>query len=194
MKVILVGDAGVGKTCLSCYRTTNIFDPSALATVTASCSTVQETHLGQRVAITIWDTAGQERFRSMTVTHYRNAHVAFLCVDLTRPPDEIAASVAVWADLVRDHAGEQCRILLVGTKSDLIENDALNQRIAQAEDLRNAHNLAGEFMTSAKTGLGIPEIFAEAAGMHPMFQQEPAESQQLGKALTEEEKGQKGCC
>jgi predicted GTPase len=74
--------------------------------------------------------------------------------------------------LVREHAGDKCSIMLVATKADLIESDGFGKVMAQAEALQTEIKSDGVFVTSAKTGQSIEELFMTTAGFHPMFHAE----------------------
>jgi Ni2+-binding GTPase involved in maturation of urease and hydrogenase len=79
------------------------------------------------------------------------------------PTEAVKTSVHLWIDLVRTHAGPQCETLLVITEADLIPSAVLTACLTQVETLQKEINSAGAFITSAKTGQGITEVFATAA-------------------------------
>jgi small GTP-binding protein len=174
----------------------NTFEENTVSTVTASSLTVEERLDGIEIGMTMWDTAGQERFRSLTTAYYRDADVAFICFSAQSAPEDVAKSVRLWTDLVQTHAGPSCVILFVITKADLIPSEELATRITAAERLQAEINSAGVFVTSAKSGLGIPELFAATAKFHPMFTAKPdtlttpPPAQLSPKTETEG----KGCC
>jgi small GTP-binding protein len=132
--------------------------------VITTCAQIEE-HLpsGETVAMTIWDTAGQEKFRAITIPYYRDADVAFICFDPSRAHPEIRTSVGDWLTAVLQHAGPKCLLMLVATKCDLLGPDAAEGILTLGEEIANANKMAGFYMTSAKTGQGITELFVEAA-------------------------------
>lgn len=86
-KVVLVGNAGVGKTCLVRRFTQGLFPKGQGATIGVDfmIKTVEVEGKNGRelVKLQIWDTAGQERFRSITQSYYRSAHALILVYDIT---------------------------------------------------------------------------------------------------------------
>jgi small GTP-binding protein len=111
---------------------------------------------GTLVALQIWDTAGQEQYQSISQMFYRDAQVAFICYD-----QKAIDGVDDWAFTLRNLVPD-CRISLVVTKSDLLDANGL-QALTAASARRAADIGALYFVTSAKTGEGVPEVFRSAA-------------------------------
>lgn len=83
MKILLIGDSGVGKTCLLIRYADNKFKSSYMATIGVEFKT-KHLKLGNNNAkLQIWDTAGQERFKTITTTYYKNAMGIMLVYDVT---------------------------------------------------------------------------------------------------------------
>ena len=82
-KVVLLGEAGVGKTCLSTCFITGKTNLETESTIGASFAVKELIVKGQTIKMHIWDTAGQERFRSLSKMYYHNAKVAVLVYDIT---------------------------------------------------------------------------------------------------------------
>ena len=92
VKVVVIGDTGVGKTCIAKRLIENAFDPSAFSTLSSS-------FMRKKVCdktLQIWDTAGQERFRALAPLYYKNAHAVVLTFDLTRR--ETLSSLQYWLE------------------------------------------------------------------------------------------------
>jgi len=85
-KIVLVGNAGVGKTCLVRRFTQGVFPGGQGATIGVDFMIKTLTVNGIRVKLQIWDTAGQERFRSITQSYYRSAHSLILVYDISSQP------------------------------------------------------------------------------------------------------------
>ncbi|KAI5632037.1 ras family domain-containing protein [Phthorimaea operculella] len=85
-KVVLVGNAGVGKTCLVRRFTQGLFPPGQGATIGVDFMIKTVEVDGEKVKLQIWDTAGQERFRSITQSYYRSAHALILVYDISCQP------------------------------------------------------------------------------------------------------------
>ena len=77
-KLIIIGDSGVGKSCLSVKATKNIFDDNYLATVGFEFFMLKIKLGGKVIRLQIWDTCGQEIYRSLITNFYRNASLAFV--------------------------------------------------------------------------------------------------------------------
>mmetsp|Transcript_35141 Transcript_35141/g.71640 ORF Transcript_35141/g.71640 Transcript_35141/m.71640 type:complete len:131 (+) Transcript_35141:108-500(+) len=115
-KLVLIGDSGVGKSCLLLRFADNAFTDSYISTIGVDFRfrTVKvEKHT---VKLQIWDTAGQERFRTITSAYYRGADGIIMVYDVTN--QESFNHVADWLTEVNRYASEGTCKLLVGNKSD----------------------------------------------------------------------------
>lgn len=83
LKILLIGDSGVGKTNIFTRFVKNVFEQEAKSTIGVEFETITVKVQGKSVLCQIWDTAGQERFRSVTQQYYRGASSALLVYDLT---------------------------------------------------------------------------------------------------------------
>jgi small GTP-binding protein len=158
MKVVLVGDTRVGKTCLLTRLTQGVFRDSA-ATVGAAFQThTVTTQFGART-LQIWDTAGQEKYRSLAPMYYRSAHVAILCFDLTNR--ESFQALGAWADELAEKGTGELQTIIVGCKADLTDARAVAREEAQefAFEKGASHYLE----CSAKAGSGVADLFTKAA-------------------------------
>jgi small GTP-binding protein len=158
IKVILVGSSGVGKTSLINSYFEQPHDTETTSTVApAFVATTVKLDDNQRIDLHIWDTAGQERFQSIGAMFYRDSDVAFICFDRT-----MIDTAGDWVDRVRRQVPE-CIIFLVGTKSDVLDS------IGKSEFTRDGQRKVTEveaskfYLTSASTGLGVKELFRDAA-------------------------------
>ncbi|KAG2502127.1 hypothetical protein HYH03_000617 [Edaphochlamys debaryana] len=169
IKVVLLGDSGVGKSCLALRYTRGWFDAGSKATVGAafSCVTVALPHSGPSAKIDLWDTAGQERYQSLAPLYYRGAHASVIVYDVTQR--ETLAKAAWWLDELRRYAGQHMVLVLVGNKTDLAD-----QRQATEEEGRAlADSIGAHYVeTSAATGSHVAEVFegivAQMAGGLPL--------------------------
>lgn len=83
IKLLMLGDTGVGKTCLLLRYAYDSFSPTFITTIGIDFK-IKHIHLdGLKVKLQIWDTAGQERFRTITVSYFKGAHGIILCYDVT---------------------------------------------------------------------------------------------------------------
>lgn len=116
MKLILVGDPGVGKTSLIRRYLNNRFCADAKATVGIGLYVHYLKVDGVHLKLQIWDTAGQERFRAMTQTYYRGAHAALCVYDVTH--ETSWKTIPYWVQEVKQRSMLTNRISIVGNKAD----------------------------------------------------------------------------
>ena len=147
-KVVLIGDAAVGKTSLVVRFLHDRFD-TTLPTVGASYATKQVTlPSGQPFALGIWDTAGQERFDALSSFYCRDARAAVVCFDLTDRASFDSLKDR-WLDKVANEAEKNCILCLVGTKSDLVGTNFL-RAVSRDEVAAFAKGGAHTFECSAR--------------------------------------------
>ncbi|CAH7164647.1 Rab43 [Phodopus roborovskii] len=111
-KLVLVGDASVGKTCVVQRFKTGVFSARQGSTIGVDFTMKTLEIQGKRVKLQIWDTAGQERFRTITQSYYRSANGAILAYDITKRSSFL--SVPHWIEDVRKYAGSNIVQLLIG--------------------------------------------------------------------------------
>uniref|UniRef100_A0A8C5F4K2 small monomeric GTPase n=1 Tax=Gadus morhua TaxID=8049 RepID=A0A8C5F4K2_GADMO len=133
-RLLLLGDSGVGKTCLLCRFTDNEFHPSHISTIGVDFKMKTLMIDGVKVRIQIWDTAGQERYQTITKQYYRRAQGIFLVYDITS--ERSFQHIMKWASDVDEYAPEKVQKILVGNKSD----DGDKRQVATAQ----AHKVAAE--------------------------------------------------
>uniref|UniRef100_A0A8C4MBU3 RAB43, member RAS onco family n=1 Tax=Equus asinus TaxID=9793 RepID=A0A8C4MBU3_EQUAS len=110
-KLVLVGDASVGKTCVVQRFKTGAFSERQGSTIGVDFTMKTLEIQGKRVKLQIWDTAGQERFRTITQSYYRSANGAILAYDITKRSSFL--SVPHWIEDVRKYAGSNIVQLLI---------------------------------------------------------------------------------
>eukprot|EP01053_Blabericola_migrator_P001029 Blabericola_migrator_1__1028@NODE_1259_length_4956_cov_202_857435_g848_i1_p4_GENE_NODE_1259_length_4956_cov_202_857435_g848_i1NODE_1259_length_4956_cov_202_857435_g848_i1_p4_ORF_typecomplete_len182_score23_71Ras/PF00071_22/4_1e53Roc/PF08477_13/3_2e24Arf/PF00025_21/2_1e16SRPRB/PF09439_10/3e08GTP_EFTU/PF00009_27/3e06Gtr1_RagA/PF04670_12/3_5e06MMR_HSR1/PF01926_23/7e06FeoB_N/PF02421_18/1_8e05AAA_22/PF13401_6/0_00054Septin/PF00735_18/0_0072PduVEutP/PF10662_9/0_015TniB/PF05621_11/0_017Bac_DnaA/PF00308 len=149
-KIVLVGDASVGKTHLISRYTNNTLPKAPNPTVGVEFSSkVIDLPDGSRVKATIWDTAGQERYRSVVRSHYRRAVGALLVYDITRLQTFLNAGK--WLEDVRQYSEPDIVVMLVGNKHDLVDRNPSARQVT--------YEMAAEF--AHKDGL----LFYEASAI-----------------------------
>ncbi|OHT02963.1 Ras-related protein RABA1c [Tritrichomonas foetus] len=168
IKVILIGDSGVGKSNLLLRWAKNEFMPDSAPTIGVEFATrtirVERGGREKVVKVQIWDTAGQEKFRSVTSAYYRGAYGALLVYDITSTTS--FQNLDSWLTEIRennfDPSGENMSVVLVGNKSDLQDLRAVS--IEEAEDFSKANNI--HFLeTSGKESTNVDEAFKELVEM-----------------------------
>merc|ERR1712137_59440 len=161
VKVVLLGQHDVGKTCLVDRYLHGKFKYNVTATVGAAFGAKKVDVNGTSITLGIWDTAGAERYESMSRIYYRSARAAIVCHDLTNASSW--EKVQFWIDeLVANE--ENCDIHIVGTKADRLEEEGVQRAMPEAtiDDFAQQHN-ADVFETSAKTGQNINDLFYKIA-------------------------------
>ena len=184
LKIILVGSTGVGKTSLISVYTDDRFERQAVSTVApASCSSVVPLEDGRNVELQIWDTAGQERFQSISQMFYRDSQVAFVCYDTTTEE-----TVENWIAKVREEV-PQVIVFLVSTKCDQLSNEEMAECLAKGKEMCEKFRAKAHVVTSAKKGMGVKELFKEAAKCSEIIF---AQNEQVVSLSNREEKS--SCC
>lgn len=158
-KVVLVGESGVGKTSLISQFIEQEFFELQTSTTGATFSTklINVGKYNTELLLEIWDTAGQERFRSMSKIFYKEAAIAILVYDITKP-QTFSELHEYWINAISQAAPEDVILGVSANKSDLIEYEEVDETEA-----RNfAKKIDAIFKpTSAKSNAGIEELFSE---------------------------------
>jgi len=130
-KVLLIGDSGVGKTCLLLKFTDDVFQTSYISTIGVDfrIKTIKLDD-GKVAKLQMWDTAGQERFRTITSSYYRGAHGVIIVFDVCDVSS--FASIPMWMGEVERYAKPGVPMILVGNKTDLVHKREVLKEDAQA--------------------------------------------------------------
>ncbi|CAD2216335.1 Rab family, other [Angomonas deanei] len=159
-KYIIIGDSGVGKSCLLLQFTEKRFEPLHDLTIGVEYGARVISIHDTSVKLQIWDTAGQESFRSITRSYYRGASGALLVYDVTRR--ETFEHLQSWLEDARANANTAIVVMLIGNKCDL-EN---NREVSREEGEAFARKNGLIFMeASAKTAQNVDEAFLKTASM-----------------------------
>lgn len=157
-KYIIIGDTGVGKSCLLLQFTDKRFQPVHDLTIGVEFGARMVTIDNKQVKLQIWDTAGQESFRSITRSYYRGAAGALLVYDITRR--DTFKHLSRWLDEARQHSQSNMTIMLIGNKSDLEHRRAVSTE--EGKSFAEENGLI--FMeTSAKTAHNVEQAFINTA-------------------------------
>ena len=154
-KVVVLGESGVGKTCLITRYVSDIYNDK-------TCSTNGATYASKTVDIDnvhlrfdIWDTAGQEKYRSLTKFFYKDATIAILVYDITRRAsfEEVKT---YWVEQIKTYGDKDIIIGIAGNKSDLFSEEEVHE--SEAEEFASTINAVFN-LTSAYLNNGINELF-----------------------------------
>ncbi|KAJ3515650.1 hypothetical protein NLJ89_g1626 [Agrocybe chaxingu] len=154
LQLLLIGDSGVGKSCLLLRFCDDAWTPSFITTIGIDFKIRTIELDGKRIKLQIWDTAGQERFRTITTAYYRGAMGILLVYDVT--DERSFNNIRTWHANIEQHASEGVNKILIGNKSDWTDKRAVTEE--QGREL--ASELGIKFMeTSAKVNEGVEEAF-----------------------------------
>jgi Ras-related protein Rab-2A len=157
-KYIVIGDAGVGKTCLLLQFSDGRFRQNHDITIGVEFGAKVIDIDEERVKLQIWDTAGAESFRSITRFYYRGAAAALIVYDITKR--DSFEHIREWLMEARINGNPEMCVMLVGNKTDLHEARQVSPEEGQA--FADEHNLM--FLeASAKTGENVEKVFRDAA-------------------------------
>lgn len=154
MKLLMVGDSGVGKSCLLLRFVDDKFNPSFITTIGIDFKIKTIELNGAKIKLQIWDTAGQERFRTITTAYYRGAMGIIIVYDVC--DQNSFDRVETWYKTVQQHAKDDAQVIIVGNKCDEEEGRVISTQ--QGEQL--AESLGVPFIeASAKTGVNVSDVF-----------------------------------
>jgi len=167
-KLLLIGDSGVGKSCLLLRFSDDTYTESYISTIGVDFKIRTIELDGKVIKLQIWDTAGQERFRTITSSYYRGAHGIIVVYDTT--DQESFNNLKQWLHEIDRHACENVNKLLVGNKCDLTHKKVVDYPTAKEfadclgipileTSAKSATNVEQAFMTMAteiKARMGPP--------------------------------------
>eukprot|EP00744_Colponema_vietnamica_P001790 GILI01002920.1.p1 GENE.GILI01002920.1~~GILI01002920.1.p1 ORF type:complete len:208 (-),score=67.56 GILI01002920.1:257-880(-) len=195
-KLLLIGDSGVGKSCLLLRFADDTYTESYISTIGVDFKIRTIELDGKTIKLQIWDTAGQERFRTITSSYYRGAHGIIIVYDVT--DRESFNNVKQWMHEIDRYACENVNKLLVGNKSDLTSK----KDVTYDEGKELADSLGIQFLeTSAKNATNVEQSFilmaseikARIASQPPVPKAGGANATRLGGAQPIKPSGG-GCC
>ncbi|GFZ43144.1 Ras-related protein SEC4, partial [Saitozyma sp. JCM 24511] len=154
IKLLLIGDSGVGKSCLLLRFCDDSWTPSFITTIGIDFKIRTIELDGKRIKLQIWDTAGQERFRTITTAYYRGAMGILLVYDVT--DEKSFSNIRTWHSNIEQHASPGVNKILIGNKCDWDEKRSVT--LEQGKELADEFGL--RFLeTSAKANEGVEEAF-----------------------------------
>lgn len=199
IKLLLIGDSGVGKSCLLLRFSDDTFTTSFITTIGIDFKIRTIELDGKRIKLQIWDTAGQERFRTITTAYYRGAMGILLVYDVT--DENSYANIATWMKNIEQHASENVCKILLGNKCDMVDKKVVDT--ARGQKLADDYGI--KFLeTSAKTNTNVEEAFFTIARdiKNTIIDVQEAGGQGGGQASRknvevsrkENKQAKKGCC
>jgi len=159
IKLLLIGDSGVGKSCLLLRFSDDSFTNSSDETSSGIDFKIKTIELdGKRIKLQIWDTAGQERFRTITTAYYRGAMGILLVYDVT--DEQSFQNIRNWIRNIEQHAADNVDKILIVNKCDMTSEKVVDTARGQA--LADEYNIKF-FETSAKANINVVESFTAIA-------------------------------
>ena len=199
IKTLIIGDSGVGKTCILLRYCDNKFSFNHVSTVGLDFKSKLVEVDGKRIQLQIWDTAGQDRFKTITQTYYKGAKgiiLSYSCNDKSS-----FANVENWMRQINDHASEGVVKMLLANKSDAPDRCVTTE---EGQKLADSYGITF-FEGSAKEDINIKEAFEELTREikdkitaeernRSESTYEPAGQQLKGGGNGGKTAGGKGCC
>ena len=157
-KLILIGNSGVGKSCILQRYMKHTFEEQYKCTIGVDFLMKTVIINNETVKLQLWDTAGQEKYKSMVSSYYRGTNVALIVFDLTS--HESFDALPLWIENYYKNGPDQKNIILIGNKKDLEEERKVTEE--EAKIFSETNNMM-YFETSAKEGDNIDYVFNYAA-------------------------------
>ena len=192
IKMVIIGDSGVGKTNFIFQFTENRFSGLHIATVGFDYKTkiISLPSSKKKVKIQIWDTAGQERYNSVNKNLFQKVQGVIIMYDITNRAS--FENINKWLYLLSQNVSDKAKIL-VGSKLDLSEE----KRIVTEEEGQNLadKNNMPFYETSSKTGENVEKIFFTLAqNIYENLSNENINDNASVKIIQNPEHKKKGCC
>merc|ERR1711988_817944 len=155
-KLLLIGDSGVGKSCMLLRFADDACTDSYISTIGVDFKIRTVEIDGKVIKLQIWDTAGQERFRTITSSYYRGAHGIIVVYDVTEM--ETFHAVERWMTEIVRFAGPDVNKMLVGNKCDMVAKKVVDY--STAKEFADSHGIPF-FETSAKDNQNVEQAFID---------------------------------
>lgn len=197
-KAVLVGDSGVGKTCIISRFISNTFEKNSMSTACPSFSSkiLEYNNIGKSLNMDIWDTAGQELYKSLSKLFYKGASVGILVYDITNIKS-FNNIKEFWYNELKTNGDSDMIFCLVANKYDMYEVEQVKEEDGQAY----AKSIGAIFYSvSAKDNLHINDIFYQSGlkVLDPSFMPNKDGSgktpDKKGVKIKDSNREKKGCC
>ena len=195
LKLVVVGDSGVGKTNLIKRFANNTFNSNSKATVGVEFLSKSFKINNTVFKIEIWDTAGQERYKSITAAYYKGAKGALVVYDIT---SKISfENIDKWMLEIKEKSSKDLKLMIIGNKCDLKDG----RQVSNEEAMRKAKDTGIALMeTSALDSTNVKEAFHDL--LKEMYIELSAKITQIEESLNENKEAlqletndkKKGCC
>ena len=154
VKVILIGDSGVGKTNIMSKFLKNQFMEESKATIGVEFGSKLFNHEGHKIKAQIWDTAGQEKYKAITGAYYKGSKGALVVYDITQK--KTFENIEKWINDLKAAGDPKITIILIGNKNDLDDK----RQVSKDQGEEKARSFGCAFLeTSAYSGDNIDKAF-----------------------------------
>jgi small GTP-binding protein len=194
VKILLLGDSGVGKSSLILRWTMDKFSPTLVGTVGVNFKTKKVNVVDdEQVLVQVWDTAGQEQFHKITTSYYKGANGIMLVYDVS--DRQSMENVEYWVKNIKSHATDSVQVVLVGNKSDLRTPESIDR--CSDPDVGKKFSVkygVPYFETSAKESINVDEAFmtvvnntivSESNSINPSRSRSPPSHSQARPSIVE---------
>lgn len=158
LKIVIIGDSMVGKSCVILRYTENTFNYNHLATVGVDFHIKDLIFNDKKIKLQLWDTAGQERFHAISTSYCRGSDGVIFAYDMTNTNS--FKNMDSWISVLTSKDSEMIKVL-IGTKSDLVNERKISTE--QGQQLAEKYGMSF-FETSAKEDTNILKVFDELVG------------------------------
>jgi len=189
-KLLLIGDSGVGKTCILFRFSDDAFNTTFISTIGIDFKIKTIELQGKKIKLQIWDTAGQERFHTITTSYYRGAMGIMLVYDITN--SKSFDNIAKWLRNIDEHANKDVEKMILGNKCDMEDKRVIEKKMG--ENIAKEHGI--KFLeTSAKANINIEQAFLDLASaiLEKTPGKDPLQTPESVRVSVSKERGQR-CC
>ena len=158
-KIVIIGDAGVGKSCLINRAAKGKFTSDYSPTLGFEFQSFSTNIENKIIKLQVWDTCGQEVYRSLISNFYRNSSLAMMVYSINSK--ESFLNINRWLKEIKINSNPDIKIILIGNKADL-ENER-EVTYEEAKKYKEENQILYFEETSAKTGLNAKKVFEESA-------------------------------
>ena len=159
LKIIIIGDSGVGKSCLLLKGIRNYYEEFYSPTVGFEFFSFNIRVNNINMKLQIWDTCGQEIYRSLVQNFYRNSSLAMIVYAIN--DRNSFNNIENWLNGIKDNSNPNIKVFLIGNKADLEDSRQVSLEESKQFSLDNGFDYFIE--TSAKTGVNAQKLFIQAA-------------------------------
>ena len=195
-RIIIVGDTGVGKSCILLRFSENTFKEQHNVTIGVEFGSKIMRIDKNILKLQIWDTAGQESFRSITRSFYRRADGVLLVYDVTAR--QSFENCEYWLEEIRQNGSLDIVVYLVGNQVDLVEDSEDSRQVTfdEGRQLADKYHLSGFMETSAKSGFHVEESFTVFVKemLSRWDERKNTQPMKINTVLMPKQKKKKRCC